>query len=562
MPDLEASDRMGPMRRGNCEVLVIGAGPTGLMAANLLKRSGVDVRIVDERAEGSRESRAFAVVARSMELFAQLGLAERVLDRGVLNPGIDFYVGGDHVGGLDYDRADSPDTPYPFIVLHPQSNTEAVLLEDLGRLGLAVERRTRATGLDQDGDGVTTRVSGPGGEAAIRSAFVVGADGAHSTVRHALGLSFEGAKYAQAFLLADCRVEWPADSGFDHARFRVFMQGSTIALFLPLDGANRSRVMVTDHSNKADLAGTEVVALDLGELESAYREATGLDVRLAEPVWTTRYRVHHRGVSRYGVGRVFVAGDAAHIHSPAGGQGMNTGLQDAANLAWKLAAVLRNGAPPDLLDTYDAERLPVGRQVVETSDRMFSVAAGQTGWQATVRDWLARPVSAAIAHSDAVQHNAFRKLSQLEIAYPVGRYVEDAAPGLGQAGPRVGHRAPDAVLDRRRKHLRSDERIRLHGTGPVPQALGVRRGAQGRRGSRGIEGEWDQCTLRLATGGRARPAGDCADQPYRLRDIRFAGARRPSGLSRAARRLRGLARGWARPGGGAALPCPLRRSRA
>ncbi len=428
----------------DCQVLVVGAGPTGLMAANLLKRSGVAVRIVDERPEASRESRAFAVQARTMELFQQLGLADRVLDRGVVNPSIDFYVRGSHVGGLDFDRADSPDTPYEFMTLHPQSNTEAVLIDDLTRLGVAVERQTTVTALSQDADGVTTRTSGPDGrEAAIRSSYAIGADGAHSTVRKALGLSFEGAKYPQTFMLADCHVDWP----LDHARFRIFMNGPTIALFLPLDGTRRSRVMVTDHTNKADQGGPEASQLDLSELEPLFRDTTGMDVRLSDPAWTTRYRVSHRGVPHYGAGRVFVAGDAAHIHSPAGGQGMNTGLQDSANLAWKLAAALA-GAPADLLDTYDSERRPVGQQVVETSDKMFSAAAGQTGWEAGLRDWLARPVTAAISRIDAIQHRAFRKLAQLEIAYAPSPFLEDAAPGLGKAGPAVGHRAPNAAIAR------------------------------------------------------------------------------------------------------------------
>jgi len=428
----------------DCQVLVVGAGPTGLMAANLLKRSGVTVRVIDSRSEASRESRAFAVMARSMELFAQLGLADRILDRGVMNPGIDFYVRGNRVGGLDYDRAASPDTPYEFITLHPQSNTEAVLIDDLTRLGVVIERQTTVTGVSQDSDGVTTQAaSADGREVTIRSRYAVGADGAHSAVRKALGLSFEGAKYAQTFMLADCRVDWP----LDHARFRVFLRGDTIALFLPLDGAGRSRVMVTDHSNKADLGNVEAAQLDLSELEPVYREVTGMDVRLSDPLWSTRYRVSHRGVPRYGDGRVFVAGDAAHIHSPAGGQGMNTGLQDAANLAWKLAAVL-GGAPADLLDSYDGERRPVGHQVVETSDKMFGAAAGQTGWEANLRDWIAGPITAAISRIDLVQHRAFRKLSQLEISYGPSRFMEDAAPGRNGSRPAVGRRAPNAAIAR------------------------------------------------------------------------------------------------------------------
>ncbi|WP_267425721.1 FAD-dependent monooxygenase [Methylobacterium sp. GC_Met_2] len=435
--------------RTDCDVLVVGAGPTGLMAATLLARRGVRVRILDARSEASRESRAFAIQARTMELFQQIGLVDTFLDQGIVNPGIDFFVGGRRVGGFDYDRAASPDTPYPFIFLLPQSRTEAILIDDLSRHGVMVERDVTVTGLDQDGGGVTVHAdSASSGSIEVRARYVIGADGAHSAVRKVLGLTFAGAKYAPTFLLADCRIDWPAGSGLDHDRFRVFLHGASVALFLPLNGTRCSRVMATDHSGRVDAGGEAATRLGLPELERAFSEAAGLAVRLSEPAWTTRYRVHHRGVDHYGRGRAFLAGDAAHIHSPAGGQGMNTGLQDAANLAWKLAAVIRDRSPADLLDTYDAERRPVGQQVVDTSDRMFTAVAGQTGWEATIRDWLARPVSAAIAHLDAVQHRAFRRLGQLEIAYPVGSYVGDGASALGHSGPQVGHRAPNAAVSR------------------------------------------------------------------------------------------------------------------
>ena len=432
----------------DCDVLVVGAGPTGLLAANLLKRSGVSVRIVDERAEASRESRAFAIQARTLELFQQIGIVDKLLDRGVINPGIEFYVGGKHVGGLNYDLARSPDTPYAFMFLLPQSHTEAILVEDLSAHGVAVERDVKVTGLVQDADGVVTSgTRGDGRELAIRSAYVVGGDGAHSVVRQSQGFTFEGGKYAQTFMLADCRVEWPEGRPLDHAHFRVFMNRAIIGLFLPLEGAKCSRVMATDRSGRVDQGDAAASRLDLAELEAAFRVATQMEVRLSDPVWTTRYRAHHRGVDTYRKGRTFVAGDAAHIHSPAGGQGMNTGLQDAANLAWKLACILRHGAPADVLDSYDAERRPVGEQVVATSDRMFSVAAGKVGWQATLRDWIVSPAAAAISDVAAVQHRAFRKLSELDIAYPPGPDA-DEAPRLGKAGPRVGQRAPNATIAR------------------------------------------------------------------------------------------------------------------
>ncbi len=436
----------------DCEVLVVGAGPTGLMAATLLHRSGVRVRIVDDRKEASRESRAFVIQARSLEIFAQLGLVDTLLGRGVINSGIDFYVGGKHTGGLNYDDVPSLDTPYRFVFMLPQSETEAVLIDDVSRQGLEIERGVKVDGLTQDADGVTTHATALDGRSiTIRSAYVLGADGAHSIVRKALGLSFEGAKYAQTFLLADCRVKWP----LDHNRFRVFMNRDLIGLFLPLKGAGLSRVMATDpHAPAEDGTGNSagVSPLELPELQAILRQAAQMDVELSDPVWITRYRVHHRGVDRYREGRVFVAGDAAHIHSPAGGQGMNTGLQDAANLAWKLAAVLRQGAEPVLLDTYHAERHPVGAQVVATSDKLFSAAAGQTGWEAIVRDWIAGPLTATISHLTSVQQRAFRTLAEIDIAYGTSRFVEDAnATAFHDHGPAAGQRAPNATTARHRE---------------------------------------------------------------------------------------------------------------
>lgn len=429
----------------DCEVLIIGAGPTGLMAANLLRRSGVAVRIVEQRLEPSRTSRAFAVQARSVELFQQMGLAERVLAEGTLNRRIEFFVAGKTVGSLDSDRAGIRDTPYPFILLLPQSRTEAILIDDLSRLGVQVERGITVQTLEQDAAGVTVHGVREGGRAwSSRSAYAIGADGAHSIVRKALGLQFAGAQYAQTFMLADCRVDWP----LDHAHFRVFMNRSAIGLFLPLDGGRRSRVMV--NAPGADAAQANDAPLALTELESALRDATGMALGLSDADWSSRYRVHHRRVERYQAGRVFVAGDAAHIHSPAGGQGMNTGLQDAANLAWKLSAVLQRGVDAALLATYDSERRPVAEQVIALSDRMFTTMAGQKGWEAKLRDWLARPVGAALGHLPAAQHRAFRTLAELDIVYGRSAWVEDGASAGGESIPQVGARAPNAVYARHR----------------------------------------------------------------------------------------------------------------
>lgn len=415
--------------RNDCEVLVVGAGPTGLMAADLLKRSGVDVRIVEQRLEPTRESRAFAVQARSLELLQSIGLAERFLSQGVRADSVNIHVRGRFRGGLDFKRARADDTPYPFILMIPQSRTEAILADDLERLGVRVERGVTVESLVQDIDGVTAATSnGP-----IRAAYVVGADGSRSVVRRDAGLGWDGELLPQRFLLADCKVDWP----LDHDNFRVFLNGQRIGLFLPLEGSRLSRVMATDLSGKfGDEDGSTPAPLDLAEMQAGLEAAIALPVKLSEPVWVTRYRAHHRFTDRYRAGRMFVAGDAAHIHSPAGGQGMNTGLQDAANLAWKLAAALHRSADDALLESYDGERRPVGERVVKSTGRLFAAAAGQSGAKAAVRDRMVGAILPLISRAPPFQRKAFFNASQRAVAYPAGGYV----------GAGAGMRAPDAPL--------------------------------------------------------------------------------------------------------------------
>ncbi|MCH4894984.1 NAD(P)-binding protein [Sphingomonas sp. SFZ2018-12] len=422
-------------------MLVIGAGPTGLMASYLLRRCGVDVRVIDKRAEPSAESRAGVMSSRSVELFASLGLADRVFAHGVPNSDFDIFVGGKRAGGFHFDHAHADDTPYRFITMIPQAGTEAVLIEALTDAGLVVDRSVEAKSFRDDGDAVVVEAAGADGSPlTFRARYLLGADGAHSLVRHQLGLSFEGAKYPQAFLLGDVQVDWD----LPEKRFRVFLNGDRLGLYVPFQGQGAARVMTTD----LDPQPTQDQAwshLDLADLQAGFAEAAVRPVRLHDPVWLTRFSSQHRVVDRYRVGRVFVAGDAAHIHSPAGGQGMNTGLQDAANLAWKLAAVLKGDAGDALLDSYEAERLPVAHHVLELSDRMFDISASQTGWRAKLRDALAPLVIGPASQLDRVQTLAFRALSQIDVGY-----AEPGAARDGKAGPQAGERAPDAPLRRGR----------------------------------------------------------------------------------------------------------------
>ncbi|MFD9702246.1 FAD-dependent monooxygenase [Lentzea sp. NPDC059081] len=431
--------------RYDCDVLVVGAGPSGLMTAALLVRQGVQVCVVDANAGPATESRAFAVQARTVELFRSIGLADELLQRGIVTTGIRFHIKGKHVGGLDFDRARAATTPYQFILMAPQSEVEELLLRDLARHGVAVRRGTRLTRLQQTEDAVTALL----GDRTVTAQYVVGADGAHSTVREQLGLTFDGDRYGQRYLLADCRVEWP----LDHAHFRVFMNGSRIGLFLPLAGAENSRVMVTDF-------GDPKAPFDLAVLETELRQAMRLPVTLTNPTWTSRYQVHLKGVDSYRGGRGFVVGDAAHIHSPAGGQGMNTGLHDAANLAWKIAAVL-HGADAALLDTYDAERHPAGIQLLRFTDRLYRVAAGLSGWKAWLRDTAGPFLIGRMSAAPIPHRKSFHRLSQLSLGYrPSAINVNELLYSL--KGPLAGHRAPDARINAREQVFDLLQGYRMH----------------------------------------------------------------------------------------------------
>ncbi|NKE62998.1 NAD(P)-binding protein [Lentzea sp. PSKA42] len=451
------------LHRYDCDVLVVGAGPSGLMTAALLVRQGVRVCVVDANAGPATESRAFAVQARTIELFRSIGLAEELLRHGVVTTGIRFHIKGKQVGGLDFDRAGAATTPYQFILMAPQSEVEEVLLRDLARHGVTVRRGTRLTELQQTDEAVTAVLRRDDKPRVVTAQYVVGADGAHSTVRQQLGIGFEGDKYAQRYLLADCKVEWP----LDHAHFRVFMNGNRIGLFLPLKGAETSRVMVTDF-------GEPGAAFELENLQDELRKAMNLPVILSAPIWTSRYQVHLRGVDDYRRGRGFLVGDAAHIHSPAGGQGMNTGLHDAANLAWKLAAVIRNDADADLLDTYSAERHPAGVRLLKFTDRLYRVAAGLNGWQAWLRDTAGPFLIGRMSKVPLPHRKSFHRLSQLSLGYrPSEINVNELLYSL--KGPLAGHRVPDAKINDReqmfdllqgyqlhvvalsRKHLTADE---------------------------------------------------------------------------------------------------------
>ncbi|MCA9648853.1 MAG: FAD-dependent monooxygenase [Myxococcales bacterium] len=429
---------MNAFLRSDPEVLVVGAGPTGLMAAAQLAERGIRARIIDAAPERSDKSRALGVQARTLELLDKMGLASRLVARGHRTGGMNFHVEGRAIARYPLGQLDVDHTPFPFLLFVSQVETERVLEEHLRQRGVEVERPVRLQTLRQDDDGVTVGLEREGRSEELRVRYVIGADGAHSTVRHRLAVPFRGDAYETEFILGDVDVDAP---GVALDELDVFMSRSGVLVLFPLPGG-RVRVLATGYRAERD---------DELTLEELQERATALshraDFRLHDPTWLSRFRLHHRGVDHYQVGRVFLAGDAAHIHSPAGGQGMNTGIQDAYNLAWKLAMVLRGEARPALLSSYEAERLPVGRRLLTFTDRLFSLISTTNPVAARLRNAVAPLV---IPHVTRTQTSRmFTFASQIGIRYrrsPAVAEHLDGADRRFRAGPHAGDRAPGSPL--------------------------------------------------------------------------------------------------------------------
>lgn len=438
----------------SADVLVVGAGPVGLSLAGELRRHGVACRLIDQ-GEGPApavESRALAIWERTQEVFAALGVIDRVREQARVVHGMNAYAGGRRLLHVGFDLADV-DSRSSCLLTLPQGQTQRILIERLGELGLEVEWRTRLTALSQDENGVTATLNGPEGRAeSIRARWLVGCDGAHSAVRHALGLAFEGAGYEEKFLLADARVEWALPD--DEAHLLLQPGGGALAAF-PLPETGRWRLI--------DATGIETPhepARVLTRFADLIRDGGISGATVSDLSWTSPFGLQRRLAERFRVNRAWLAGDSAHVHSPAGGQGMNTGIQDAANLAWKLALATRGRAREVLLDSYEAERRPVANQVLKGTDVMTRVVTLRGEVPRQVRDSLI----GILGEFAFVRRRAAHSLSELDIAYRDSPVVgEDRSallralrPASGFAGlrrhldfgaaPHPGDRAPDVAL--------------------------------------------------------------------------------------------------------------------
>ena len=334
------------------EVLVVGAGPTGLMLANQLVRRGVRVQIIDRHAGPSLQTRALGVQARTLEIYAKLGIADQALKLGKRGTGATLWAQGRKIGRLPLSERGLDDTPYPYILILGQDDNEKIMGENLNRLGASVRWNTELVGLEQDRDGATATLKlADGTSQSLRVPWVAGCDGARSAVRELSGITFPGAPYEHVFFVAD--VEMTGGMAAEEVNAYLWREG--FHLLFPMRGLNHWRIVGI---LPEELRGKEGVTFD-AVIPSLRKEAgAGLDFRTCS--WFSTYRIHHRSASRFRDRRCFLLGDAAHIHSPVGAQGMNTGLQDAYNLAWKLALVVKGKAGEALLGSYEenASRWP------------------------------------------------------------------------------------------------------------------------------------------------------------------------------------------------------------
>jgi 2-polyprenyl-6-methoxyphenol hydroxylase-like FAD-dependent oxidoreductase len=424
-------------------VLVVGAGPTGLMLANELARHGVSPRIVDRAPEPATTSRALVVQPRTLEIFDDIGVVKQAIAAGTsaasltitfAEKAVELDFAGQLTGPQNY-------TAYPEPRTLSQHDTERILTELLHSQGIEVERGRAVTDLTQNGETVSVSLRGEDGSIeTVACRWVIGCDGAHSAVRKASGIPFTGSTYRDEFIMADAEVDWK----LPHGGLYGFPSPAGIFAAFSMPGHNRYRIF-GNFPPGPEGAGAEYSEPTHDEFQAMVDERVPFPATVVKEYWVTRYRVHSRSVPRYRDGRVFLVGDAAHVHSPAGAQGMNTGIQDAYNLGWKLALVERGLADESLLDSYHAERHPIGVQLLKTTDRLFAAFGGQNPLARLARGRVAPLVASRVLASPWLRRRFIGLLAQLRLRYPDSPLNAEDGSGWGDA-PAPGDRAREAEV--------------------------------------------------------------------------------------------------------------------
>jgi 2-polyprenyl-6-methoxyphenol hydroxylase-like FAD-dependent oxidoreductase len=435
-------------------VLVVGAGPTGLTAAVELSRLGIDVRIVERATAPSTTSRALGVQARTVELLRPRGVADEMLRLGNRASATTLYAGGERLAGIELHRMASE---FNFLLMLAQSETERLLTEQLGRQGVEVERGVEFVSLTQDDAAAHVVLRDANGRVeTVTASYVIAADGSHSAVRKSLGLGFEGRSLAQNYVLGDVHLA----GAVPQDQLSMFLAPKGFLAVFPM-GDGRFRFMATDPDGVTGDAGEP----SLADIQRLYDRTAHLGAQLYDLNWSSRFRISSRHMTTLRAGRVFFGGDAAHVHSPAGGQGMNAGIQDMINLGWKVAMVLRGAARPELLDTYETDRLPVIRQLVAMTERATRVF---NSTNPVVHALLTRLAPKVLSRT-TVQDKAAPRLGQIAASYH-GRPLARRGGRIGSL--RAGDRIPDVHLTEGRLYdLLDDSTLTLFISGGAGRIL-------------------------------------------------------------------------------------------
>jgi 2-polyprenyl-6-methoxyphenol hydroxylase-like FAD-dependent oxidoreductase len=408
-------------------VLIVGAGPTGLVLALWLARMGLRPRIVDKAVEPGMTSRALAVQARTLEFYSQIGLADTLVESGRKAVAANLWVAGRRTARAVFGDLGAGLSPYPYALIFPQDEHELLLLSRLAEAGVEVDRSTELLNFETAADGIVARLKRPDGTVdECAAAYVAGCDGAHSTTREALKIGFPGGTYEHLFYVADVEASGAALNGEIH----VGLDETDFLAVFPLKGERRARLVgtvrnVSEHEQQ-----------DLSWEGVSERVIRWMNIDVTHVNWFSTYHVHHRVADRFRKGRAFLLGDAAHIHSPVGGQGMNTGIGDAVNLAWKLAAVLQGRADASLLESYEPERIAFARRLVATTDRAFTGVTSSGAIAKFLRLELVPLLFPLFFRFKAVRRFLFRTVSQTAVNYR-GSGLSEGKAGMVQGGDRL-----------------------------------------------------------------------------------------------------------------------------
>ncbi len=392
------------------DVIIIGAGPTGLSLACQFARYGVDFVVVEKNEGVTPFSKAIGVHARTLEIYEQIGLANKAIERGAIAGKIRLLADGEVRGELDLSNIGEDLSSYPFMLILEQSKNEQLLYEYLQKHRKEVLWKTTLESFSQTEAGITARLkTDDGASQVIEAKYLVGCDGPKSRVRHGLGLEFQGNTFERIFYVADAQIDWL----FSHDALHICLSKDSFLLFFPLKGEKRYRIV----GNFPEEFSKDEGDILYEEIERQIKQKAKLELDIHDVEWFSTYKVHTRHAAEFSTGRCFLAGDAAHVHTPAGAQGMNTGIQDGYNLAWKLALVLEGMTDEKLLETYNEERLENARNLLETTDRLFQLGAGSEWYLAFLRTNVLPSVADYILSFDAVKKFVFPLISQIGINY-------------------------------------------------------------------------------------------------------------------------------------------------